>query len=364
MNLMDTFAPLRLAEAWDNPGLLVGSPEQEIHRALVTLDVTDEGVEFAIANKYDLIISHHPVIFKKLTSLRTDTYDGTMYQKLLTHHIAVYSAHTNWDSADGGVNDILVQRMGLIDVQGLVPVQSEPLYKFTVYVPESHADALRQALGDAGAGFIGKYSHCMFSLTGTGQFKPRQGTHPYIGTVGSLEKTREVRIETIIPAQRLHLLLSAVKMVHPYEEPAYDIYPLKNEGKTYSLGRVGTVKQPEPARMVLRKIKRALGIQILTYAGNEDAIIRKIALCGGAGAEFMKEAKAASADLYLTGDVKYHEAQEAVKLGLVIADGGHFGTEIPSVPVLQERLQNVSREHGWSVSFMMDPTSRDIFNHC
>lgn len=361
---MDTFAPLTLAESWDNPGLLIGSPNQEVHRVLVTLDVTADCVDFAIANKYDLIISHHPVIFKKLSSLRTDTYDGFMYEKLLSHGIAVYSAHTNWDSAEGGVNDVLAKKLDLVDVRGLVPVKADALYKFAVYVPESHADAMRQALGDAGAGFIGNYSHCMFSLTGTGQFKPHQGTHPYIGTVGSLEKTPEVRIETIIPSSRLHLVLSAMKMVHPYEEPAYDVYPLKNEGKTYSLGRIGTVKQPEPARMMLRKIKRALGLQILTYAGSEDKVIGKIALCGGAGAEFMKDAKGAGADLYLTGDVKYHEAQEGVKMGLVIADGGHFGTEIPSVFILQERLQNVSREHGWSVSFMVDPTSCDIFNHC
>ena len=362
--LMESFAPPYLAEKWDNPGLLIGSPQEEISRAVACLDVTMETVDFAIEKKINLIISHHPVIFNKLSSLRTDTYDGLMYQKLLSHHISVYSAHTNWDSAEHGVNEILARRIGLVDIRGLVPVHTEQLYKFAVYVPQSHVEAVRTALGEAGAGFIGNYSHCMFSSNGEGQFKALSGTHPFIGAIGVLEKTPEVKVETIIPASRLNLLLSAVKMAHLYEEPAFDIYPLANQGKSDYLGRIGRLAQPESARMVLRKIKRALGIQILSYAGNEDTLVQKIAVCGGAGASFIREAKAAGAQLYLTGDVKYHEAQDAVKCGLVIADGGHYGTEIISVPVLAQRLQSAFNERGWQVSIVTDPTTRDIFGHC
>ncbi|WP_289001778.1 Nif3-like dinuclear metal center hexameric protein [uncultured Megasphaera sp.] len=364
IKVMESFAPPYLAEKWDNPGLLVGSPKQEIRRALVTLDVTKETAAFAAEKGYDLIISHHPVIFSKLANLRTDRYDGQLFQKLLSHNIAVYSAHTNWDSAARGVNDILAETIGLTNIRGLVPVHTEQLYKFAVYVPADYAEAVRTAMGDAGAGFIGGYSHCMFSVAGEGQFKPRAGTHPFIGTVGELEKTPEVRIETIIPASRLNLLLSAMKMAHPYEEPAFDIYPVDNEGTAYYCGRIGTLPQPETARHVLRKIKRALNLQILTYAGNEDLVVKEVALCGGAGASFIADAAAAGAQLYLTGDVKYHEAQDAVKRGMVIADGGHYGTEIISIPVLAQRLQAAAKERDWQVCFQADPTSKDMFGHC
>ena len=258
INIMESFAPPYLAEKWDNLGLLIGSPREEIQSAVVTLDVTMNTVDYAIKNKVNLIISHHPVIFQKLSSLRTDTYDGLMSEKLLSHHISVYSAHTNWDSAEHGVNDILARKIGLTDIQGLVPVHTDPLYKFAVYVPESYAEAVRKALGDAGAGFIGNYSHCMFSTDGEGQFKPLAGTHPFIGNIGKLEQTKEIRIETIIPASRLNLLLSAVRMAHPYEEPAFDIYPLVNEGKSQRSGGSKT-GLTEPVRMVSWENQTGLG---------------------------------------------------------------------------------------------------------
>lgn len=364
IRVMESFAPPVLAEKWDNPGLLVGNPDDEIDSVLLTLDVTMESVDYAVHHNIGLIISHHPVIFNKLAAIRTDTYDGRLLQKLLVHHIAVYSAHTNWDSAEGGVNDILASRIGLIDVSGLVSVTNEQLYKFVVFVPTSHADAVRKALGEAGAGFTGRYSQCMFSSEGEGQFMPLTGTHPFIGEINKLERTGECRIETVIPKSRLALMMSAVRMVHPYEEPSFDIYPLANPGKTYTLGRIGSWPEEEPARIVLRKLKRQLGIQILSYAGNEDTLIHKIAVCGGAGASFLGQAKAAGAELYLTGDVKYHEAQEAVKKGLVIADGGHFGTEIGSMEILTQRLQEAGNKRNWNIEWTKDPTSCDIFKHC
>lgn len=364
INLMESFAPLKLAETWDNPGLLVGNPDDEIKKAFITLDVTMDTVDYAVHHNFDLIISHHPVIFNKLSAIRTDTYEGRLLQKLLIHHIAVYSAHTNWDSADGGVNDVLAQKLGLQDVQGLVPVHTEKLFKIAVYVPETHADAVRKAMGESGAGFIGNYSHCSFSCSGEGQFLPLEGTHPFIGKAGMLERTPEVRIETIVPESRVALVLSATKLVHPYEEPAIDVFPLENKGKEYFLGRIGSLSKPESARIILRKIKRALGIQILTYAGNEDKQIQKIALCGGAGASFIENAKAAGAQLYVTADIKYHEAQEAVKQDIVIADGSHFGTENISIPILANRLQAAARERDWSIDWEIDTFSKDILNHC
>lgn len=357
------WAPLSLKESWDNPGLLIGSPNESVKKVMVTLDVMMETVDYAIAHRIDLIVSHHPVIFSGQKSLRTDTYDGEMYQKLLANHISVYSAHTNLDSADGGVNDVLANLLGLQHTEGLIPVQEDKLYKIVVYVPESHGQAVRDALGQHGAGYIGSYSDCSFTAKGEGRFKAHEGTNPYIGTVGQLETTPEERIETIVPQSILADVLKAVVAAHPYEEPAYDIYPMINKGHTFAMGRVGDWPTPEPAGIVLQKIKRTLKRQALSYAGDVDTMVSRVAVLGGAGASLMKEAKAAGAQLYLTGDVKYHDAQEAIKLGLVIVDGGHFGTEVPVVASLCKRLEKASLLKQWGIICLTDPTSSDMLQY-
>lgn len=357
------WAPLELKESWDNPGLLIGSPNEPVQKVMVTLDVMMEGVDYAIANGVQMIVSHHPVIFDGLKALRSDTYSGEMYQKLLAHHISVYSAHTNLDSADGGVNDVLVRLLGLKNVSGLLPVAEDKLYKIVVYVPKSHGDAVRQALAQSGAGFTGNYSDCSFTASGLGRFKAQDGAHPFIGKVGTVATAEEERIETIVPKSRLSQTVKAVLAVHPYEEPAYDVYPLQNEGHWFAMGRVGTWPTPEPAGIVLQKIKRILKRDVLTYAGNVDTVVKKVALLGGGGAGFMKQAKAAGAQLYLTGDMKYHDAQEAIRLGLVVVDGGHFGTENPVVSDLQQRLSAASQQQNWQIDCFCDPTSGDFLHY-
>ena len=363
VNVLMEWAPLSLKESWDNPGLLIGSPDEKVNKVMVTLDVMMDGVDYAVRHGVDLIVSHHPVIFSGIKALRTDTYDGEMYRKLLAHGISVYSAHTNLDSADGGVNDVLARRLGLKEIKGFVPGAEERLYKIAVYVPRDHADAVRQALAKGGAGFTGNYSDCSFSVGGEGRFRPRPGARPFIGTVGKVETVAEVRIETIVPQGRLKETLREVVAAHPSEEPAYDIYPLANEGRRCAMGRVGLWPTPEPAGIVLQKIKRALRRDVLPFVGDVDTMVTKVALLGGAGAGFMKEAKGAGAQLYVTGDIKYHDAQEAVKLGLVAADGGHFGTEYPVVSDLLERLRAAGRERKWNVDCVGDPTSHDMFHY-
>lgn len=363
VRVLKQWAPLSLKESWDNPGFLIGNPHELVENVMVTLDVMMGTVDYAVAHNVNLIVSHHPVIFDGLKTLRTDTYDGEMYQKLLAHHISVYSAHTNLDSADGGVNDVLAQLLGLQHLTGLIPVQEDSLYKLTVYVPASHGDAVRQALAQSGAGYIGNYSDCSFTAAGEGRFKPHEGTHPFIGTIGTVETTPEERIETIVPQSLLSQVLQAMLAAHPYEEPAYDIYPLANKGHQYAMGRVGDWPTPEPAGIVMQKIKRLLNRTVLPYAGDADTIVSKVALLGGGGAGFMKQAKAAGAQLYLTGDLKYHDAQEAIKLGLVVADGGHFGTESPVVGSLCSRLEEANRKHQWQITCLTDLTSRDMLQY-
>ena len=363
VNVLKDWAPLSLKESWDNPGLLVGNPHEPVQKILVTLDVMMSSVDYAVSHGVNLIVSHHPIIFNGLKALRSDTYDGEMYQKLLAHHISVYSAHTNLDSADGGVNDVLARRLGLRNITGLVPGVKETLYKFAVYVPENYSDAIRQAMVSAGAGHTGNYSDCSFTIHGDGRFKPCTGANPFIGSIGTISSVKEDRIETIVPQAKLAAVVDAVLQAHPYEEPAYDIYPLANQGHQYAMGRVGLWPTPEPAGIVLQKIKRVLKRDVLPFAGDADTMVTKIALLGGAGASFMNLAKEAGAQLYLTGDVRYHDAQEAVKLGLVVADGGHFGTEHPVVSDLQERLRAVSRERKWAIECISDPTSCDMIHY-
>ncbi len=363
VNTLQAWAPLSLKESWDNPGLLIGNPHEEVQKVMVTLDVMMDSVDYAASHGVNLIVSHHPVIFSGIKSIRTDRYDGKMYQKLLTHHISVYSAHTNLDSADGGVNDVLARRLGLRDVTGFIPGTEEKMYKIAVYVPESHGVAVREALARSGAGYTGNYSDCSFTVAGDGRFKAHAGARPFIGEIGKIERTREERIETIVLQSNVQDAVAAVTAVHPYEEPAYDIYPLANQGHQYAMGRVGMWPTPEPAGIVLQKIKRALRREVLPFAGNIDTVVTKVALLGGAGAGFMKEAKAAGAQLYLTGDIRYHEAQEAVKLGLVAADGGHFGTEYPVVSDLLERLRAAGRERKWNIECVGDPTSCDMLHY-
>lgn len=363
VQVLKKWAPLSLKESWDNPGLLIGNPQETVEHVMVTLDVMMETVDYAIAHDIQMIISHHPVIFDGLKALRTDTYDGEMYQKLLAHHIAVYSAHTNLDSADGGVNDVLARLLGLTHLSGLIPVQEDALYKVAVYVPVSHGDIVRQALAQSGAGYIGRYSDCSFTVAGDGRFKPHEGTQPFIGTVGAVEKTPEERIETIVPKSLLSQTLQNMLAVHPYEEPAYDVYPLANTGHQYAMGRIGDWPTPEPAGIVIQKIKRLLKRSVLPYAGDADTVVSRIALLGGGGAGFMKQAKAAGAQLYLTGDIKYHDAQEAIKLGLVVADGGHFGTESPVVADLCRRLEAVNQDKQWQITCITDPTSKDMLQY-
>lgn len=361
--IMEDIAPTKLAEPWDNPGLLVGSKNAEVHSILLALDVTEEVVQEAVEKGINLIISHHPFIFKKISSISTDTCQGRMIKELLTHQIAVYAAHTNWDIVQGGVNDELARKLELEQVKGLVKTGEEGWYKLVIYVPESHSRMVKYVLGEEGAGHIGQYSHCLFSIKGTGQFKPLDGTNPYIGKEGTIEEVEEVRIETIVPASKVEKVLKAVKTIHPYEEMAYDVYPVEQSKISHAIGRIGTLPKAMTAKELSLWIKDKLNLSHIAVAGDETTRVYKVAVCGGAGAEFVMAAKKAGAQYYLTGDVKYHEAQQAAWNGMVIGDAGHFGTEVISLPALQRALQSKIKEQGWPITVEVTKKAEDIWRH-
>lgn len=362
MDIMEQIAPRSLAEDWDNPGLLVGDPEQEVHGILVCLDVSEAVVEEAMARKCDMIISHHPIIFQAVKKMRTDLPLGRLLQKLLVRRIAVYAAHTNLDIAAGGVNDVLAARIGLTDLEPFVSTAEEALVKLAVYVPAGYAEKVRSAVTVAGAGHIGGYSCCTFSVEGKGTFLPLEGTHPFIGERGILATTDEVRLETILPAHLEKQVVKAMLKAHPYEEAAYDLFPLRNKGRMESLGRMGRLSAPQMPESFARQVQRGLAADHVRLVRAGDRPIRKVAVCSGSGAEFIAKAAFLGADAYVTGDVKYHDAQRAVEAGMHVIDAGHFPTEFPIVAHLADRLRAELKEvRCTSVPVLADQAARDFF---
>lgn len=335
---LDKLAPPKLAEKWDSVGLMVGNPGQEIKKLWTTLDVTLELVEAAARDQVDLIVSHHPLIFKALKQLDMSTASGKIMEKLIKANISVVSAHTNLDNAYGGVNDVLAQTLMLQDIRPLTVDFREQLVKLVVFVPADYEQAVYEAVMAAGAGHIGHYSHCAFVTTGTGSFLPLADTHPFIGQQGQLTRTTEVRLETILPEQLVTPVVEAMIAVHPYEEVAYDLYPLQNQGKSTGLGRIGRI-EPVCLQDFIVTVKKQLHIDWVNVVGQPEQLIGSVAVCGGSGASLIQQAKTRGADVLVTGDVKYHDALEAAELGIAVIDAGHYSTEQPVVAFLANYIE-------------------------
>lgn len=328
ITLMEQLAPRSYAESWDNVGLMVGDRNAIVTGVLTTLDVTEDAISYAIEHDCNLIVSHHPLIFKGLKQLSCDTAQGRMINQLIQHNIAVYSAHTNLDIAPGGLNDMLANQLGLIDLKGFVKTSEDALYKVTTFVPESSADAVRHAMGTAGAGKIGNYEHCSFSLHGEGRFIGNEESHPVIGEAGTLTVAPEAQVNAIVDGAHLSQVIESMKAAHPYEEVAYEVVSLvEPTASTQYLGRVGRLPNALNLDTFREWVQEALPEANIRFAGVAPKEIQSIALCSGAGAEFIKDAARLHVDAYVTGDVKYHDAQLAKELGLLVVDAGHFGTE-------------------------------------
>jgi len=362
MNLMEKLAPRALSEKGDPIGLQIGDPNQEIKRILVALDLDEAVMREAEEWQADLLILHHTPIYKPLQNIRTDLTRGNIITRIIRQQMSLYTAHTNLDSAKGGVNDILAECLGLSKVIPLATSWRQKLLKLTVFVPETHEEAVRQALADSGAGWLGNYSACTFRVSGIGTFLPQEGARPFIGKLGSIEEVREVRIETILSAEIQDKVIKAMQKAHPYEEVAYDLYPLINQGESLGLGRVGYLPETTTLGDFLAVVKEKLSVQVLRYCGNPEQKISKVAVCGGAGASLLSAAHYAGADVFLTGDVKYHEAQESLAQNLAIVDAGHFCTEYPVIPVIAEYLR--SKLGGESVEVKASAINTDPFRYC
>ncbi len=320
--------PAKYSADWDNVGLQVGSSNNEIKKVLVCLTITSDVVARAIETGANLILSHHPLIFNKLSKIDTSSYQGKIIEKLIQNNISAYSAHTNFDVNVNGVSDILASSYGFKKTKVLSPIVSE-LFKLVVYVPVKNYDEFRDSFLELQVGNIGAYSNCSFSSVGEGTFLPGEGSRPYIGEEGTLERVQEIKLETIVKEAELDNVVSLMKNLHPYEEPAYDIFPMKNKDKSIGYGRYARVTDGRHVGDFLWVFQGQL-----KGSGDGGRKVNKIAFSGGSGSSFVKKAASMGIDLLITGDIDYHAGVEAYELGLTILDIGHEQSEWPAVHYL------------------------------
>ncbi|MEW6524344.1 MAG: Nif3-like dinuclear metal center hexameric protein [Bacillota bacterium] len=358
MAIMEEWARPDYAEPWDNPGLVTGEPQDEAGHIIVALDLTLDLIEAAPPGA--MVVCHHPPLFKEVRTLRSDRPTGKILGGAIQKRMAVYAAHTNLDLAPGGTADALAGRLELEDMSPLAPLRPGRYYKLVVFVPAGHEDAVRHALAAAGAGWIGNYSHCTFQLPGQGTFMPREGTDPFIGKPGKLERVDEFRLETIVPDHRVEAVVSAMVSAHPYEEVAYDLYPLENPGPGRSYGRVGRPKSPASLREYAEFCQKALGVESVRYLGQPHVPVRRVAVVPGAGGDWALGARAAGADVLVTGDVGHHEAVSAAIMGMAVIDAGHLATEWPVLEVVADRIMTGTRQAGLVTSLEVWP-ARPLF---
>lgn len=322
---IEEVAPNSLQESWDNSGLIIGDPDTEIHSALITLDVTSAVVDEAIQHQNRLIIAHHPLVFGGIKKLNGKTDMERAVLKAIKNDIAIYAAHTNIDVVKNGVSWMMARKLDLQNIKTLSP-QKGLLKKLVTFVPKKDIEHVRKAVYQAGAGHIGNYDSCCFNVEGIGSFKGNQSANPYVGKKGEIHFEEEIRFETVFPLFLQHKIVSALIDAHPYEEVAYDIYPLDNHHPEIGIGIVGQLPEPCHPLEFLNRVKDQFHCKAIRYTNLHKEIISKVALVGGSGSSFLNDALAVKADIFITGDFKYHQFFDAENK-IIIADIGHYESE-------------------------------------
>lgn len=348
---LHAIAPPELAETWDNVGLIAGDPSAPCRRALVALDPEPAVVRQAVKVHAQLLITHHPPIVSPIQRLTPATPAGAAILAAARHGIALAAAHTNYDSAPGGVNDVLAAILDIEGARPLVPCPQAAQAKLVVFTPAGDLEAVTRALAGAGAGIIGNYRECTFRSPGIGTFRGVEGAHPTIGRVGRREEVAELRLEAIVPLASAERAVAAVRAAHSYEEPAIDVYPLHGGRSNAGLGRWGRLLKPMAASALVRLIKGRLGLRSVRVIGAAKRRVELVAVLGGSGGKHVDDAVRAGCQLYLTGDVSHLQALAAQAAGLLVVDAGHAATEAPAIPALARRLAALCP----SVSFAVAP---------
>lgn len=339
---IEEMAPISLACQGDNSGLQVGDPGETVATVLVTLEMDGQVFEEAAGLGARMVVTHHPLIYRPLRGIDERNPLGALMAKLIRSKINVYSAHTNLDLLPEWVSGALADLIG-VEKSGREVIEStsvDQLLKLVVFVPAGHEDSLRQALAEAGAGWIGNYSHCTFQASGIGTFMPGGNTNPFIGEQGRLEKVEELRLETILPASLRDKVLRALLETHPYEEAAYDLYPLCQGGERLGFGLLGRLDPPLGLEELVERCRERLSLPALSYwAPPGKAGYSRVAVCGGSGGRLVEQAFAKGAQIFISGDFGYHDLLCAAGHGLALIDAGHFFTERPVLTRLTDYLR-------------------------
>jgi len=338
---IEALAPANLAQDWDNTGLLIGDRNRQTEKILLTIDITNAVIEEAKKQKADMIISYHPVIWDGLKQITADGQGDIVYE-LIRSGISVYSIHTSLDVVTGGVNDGLAEMVGITDAKPIGDYVDNPAatnFKLVVFIPEKAVNKVTKAIFDAGAGWVGNYSHCGFKAIGHGSFLPHAGAQPAIGRKGKLETVEEERFECIVPAGRLDAVLSALVKAHPYEEPAFDVFRLFNPAVPVGLGRIGNLAKAKPLADIVANVKKQTGAKAIGVVGKEKRLVKKAAVCAGSCGKIVNLVIAQKCDLYLTGELKHHQALAAQEADVTCICLSHSVSERFMMKKLAKQLQ-------------------------
>lgn len=335
--LIEKIAPLNYQENYDNSGLIIGSHEMEVNGIMLCLDSTERVVDEAIEMDCNLIIAHHPIVFKGLKKLNGNNYVERTILKAIRHNIAIYAMHTNLDNVLlNGVNTKIAEKLELSHLKIIQP-KTETLCKLVVYGPSLNAEAIKLSLFESGAGHIGNYSECSFESIGKGSFKPGEGAQPHIGNIGSREEVEEAKIEVILPMHLVAQALNHLRTVHPYEEIAYDIVQINNVNPQIGAGIYGVLAKPLDQKQFLKFVKEKMNLQVIRHTKFEKPI-KTVAICGGSGSFLIQNIKRIKADAYITADIKYHEFFD-VENQYMLCDIGHYESEIYTLEIFYKEIK-------------------------
>lgn len=334
---IEEFAPVSYQESYDNSGLIIGNSSSEVNSALLTIDVTEEIIDEAIAKKCGLIISHHPLIFDGIKRLNGNNSVEKIIIKAIKNDIAIYSAHTNLDNVESGVSGKICEKLNLKNCKVLIPKEHN-LLKLVVFVPQNHIEKVREALFNAGAGHIGNYDKCSFSSAGEGSFRASEKANPFVGEKNEIHFEAETKLETIFPKHLKNKIIQALLSSHPYEEVAYDLFLLENQTSNIGAGMIGELENEVSESEFLEILKQKFKLSVLRHSPLLNKKIKRIAVCGGSGSTFLKKAISEKADVYVSGDFKYHQFFESENK-ILITDIGHFESEQYSVEIFYDILK-------------------------
>lgn len=339
IKVFEEVVPKQIEWEKDNTGLQIGNPESEIKKILLCLEVNEHIIKEAKETKSNLIFTHHPFFFHPIKTINLNTTQGKIIQELIISELSLYSAHTNFDKYKEGISYSIAEKINLKNIEPLV-IEDEYYLKVVTFAPKEYVDTITSAFSEAGAGKIGNYSDCSFRAIGEGTFKGTFDSNPFIGKKGELTVVEEVKIEMIFPKWKFHDILIALKSSHPYEEPAFDIIPLKNKIKEYGYGIIGELEHPIQAEDFLFNLKKILQIPFLKVAGDLTNSIKKVAFLGGSGSSYINYAINKKADILITSDLSYHNYFD-IENKLILVDAGHYETEIYGLKALQKLLINL-----------------------